>query len=82
MSKIGLVGTLFTIFTGSIFIVSGLLYIFWEVSLGTQVSIAGLCTIAAIIIILYGITLVAGAFWQWSEIKKGKDFYGSPDGQK
>ena len=79
MSKIGLGGTIFTIFTGSIFMVVGLIVILWESISLYEFSAAGFCTLAGVIIILYGITLVIGAFWQWRKIRSGKVFLGPPD---
>lgn len=80
MSKIGLGGTLFTFYSGFIFIGLGASVLILQFSSGSIVT--NLWTIAAIMILLYGITLIFGAYWQWKDIQKGKEFYGPPDDMK
>jgi uncharacterized membrane protein YidH (DUF202 family) len=80
MSKIGLGGTLFTIYSGFVFIALGAFVLIMHLISGN--IIANLWSIAAIMLLLYGVTLVIGAYWQWDDIKNGKEYHGPPDDMK
>ena len=58
MSKIGLGGTIFTVFTGSIFVVVGLTVILWESISLYQFGEAGFCTLTGVIITVTVVRLV------------------------
>ncbi|UCG70047.1 MAG: hypothetical protein JSV09_03255 [Thermoplasmata archaeon] len=82
MSKIGIGGTIFSIFSGFIFISWGLFFIYWSLTSQNRGSEDELCILVAIPILAFGFILVLGGLRQLKGIRKGKDYEGPSGGIK
>ena len=60
MTKIGKTGTIFSIFSGFIFIAWAIIFIFWFIASQSSTEGNVLCLLAAIPVLVYGIILVFG----------------------
>jgi len=77
MSKAGKAGTIFSIFSGFIFIAWSIIFIFWFITSQSSRDGNALCLLATIPVLIYGIILVFGGIRQLKGIKEGKEFTGS-----
>ena len=82
MTKIGKAGTIFSIFSGFIFIAWSIIFIFWFITSQSSRDGNVLCLLAAIPVLIYGIILVFGGIRQFKGIKEGKEYEGPSNGIK
>jgi hypothetical protein len=76
MSKIGIGGTIFSIFSGFIFIIWALFFIYWGLTSQNRGSENELCILVAIPILVFGFILILGGYRQLKGIRKGKEYEG------
>lgn len=82
MSKAGKFGTLFSIYSGFVFAIFGLILITWGIFTNYIGSLKGISLILGIMILVYGLILIFGGIKQYKGIQKGKEYPGPPEGFK